>query len=116
MRHLTIVPLLFWIACTPAPQPAEPAPKPPSQEATAPPKEPAEAKPAITHDAKITFVDVDEGDAILIQVGDFDALVDTGSNGKWDGSPSLLRKRRENPVRQTLREVSMAFLVSSARE
>ncbi|MFC1611736.1 MBL fold metallo-hydrolase [Myxococcota bacterium] len=35
--------------------------------------------------AKITFIDVDEGDAILIQVGDFDALVDTGSNGKWDG-------------------------------
>ncbi|MFC1611334.1 hypothetical protein ACFL6C_10265 [Myxococcota bacterium] len=48
-------------------------------------REPAEAEPAITHDAKITFVDVDEGDAILIQVGDFDALVDTGSNGKWDG-------------------------------
>ncbi|MFC1611676.1 hypothetical protein ACFL6C_12010 [Myxococcota bacterium] len=45
MRRLTI-PLVFWIACTPAPkQPAEPAPKAPSEQASTPPEEPTEAKP-----------------------------------------------------------------------
>ena len=38
-----------------------------------------------TKDLKITFVDVGEGDAILIQEGDFDALIDTGKQGKWAG-------------------------------
>ncbi|MFC1611681.1 hypothetical protein ACFL6C_12035, partial [Myxococcota bacterium] len=82
MRRVTILPLFLFVACGPkTPEPAEPVPKAPPEVSTAPPEEPAEAQPSITHDAKITFVDVDEGDAILIQVGDFDALVDTGSNG-----------------------------------
>ena len=47
---------------------------------------------------KITFVDVDEGDAILIQVGQFDALIDTGSDGKWDGQLGRVLESVSGPL------------------
>ena len=47
---------------------------------------------------KITFVDVDEGDAILIQVGQFDALIDTGNHGKWDGQLGRVLESVSGPL------------------
>jgi len=51
-----------------------------------------------TKDLKITFVDVGEGDAILIQVGDFDALIDTGNQGKWDGQLGRVLESVSGPL------------------
>ena len=86
MRNLFLVPIFLSFACAPtADKPVEPAPKPVTEAEPKEQAEPTEAAAEPTANVKITFVDVDEGAAILIQADDFDALVDTGSNGKWDG-------------------------------
>jgi competence protein ComEC len=82
-RMKRLAPILLLAGCQPATEPPAPAPKPPTDATATTPPEPT--PPAFAGPVKVTFVDVDEGDAILITAGDFDALIDTGSNSKWDG-------------------------------
>lgn len=82
MRTLLPVLLVAALGCAPPATSSAPAPSPKTVE---PQPEPAATVAPALPPLKITFVDVNEGDAILIQAGDFDALVDTGPGGAWDG-------------------------------
>jgi competence protein ComEC len=99
MRRLSVLLLTFASACA-APKQETPAPAP---EAALKPEVAAPAPTAVApaagpSDLLITFVDVDEGDAILIQAGSFDVLIDTGPEGAWDGQLENALKTVNGPL------------------
>lgn len=98
---ILVIGLVLFGACaptaappTPAPAPAEPVPAPtpptpsPVEQPTPEPTTPAPTPTPIVEELKVHFIDVGQGDAILIDLGEIEILIDGG--GKSPGVVAYL--------------------------
>jgi competence protein ComEC len=98
---LVVFLLLIWASCgapppQPSPLPPTPAPTPPAPTPTTPTPPTPPTSPPTEGELKVHFIDVGQGDAILLDCGETEVLIDGGD--KSPGVVSYLKNYVDGPL------------------